>query len=1290
MKLLIRLSTKYSTVFPDLMMPDLPFIQLNMHRATAAAVTLAQSLNNEQICFLTEPCTNKNKITQVPNGYACLPNITLVERPRAALFIPRTLPHIYLEQLSTPDCAAALLDTARGKILLASIYLDYNKEVIQDWLRNLVSFVEDRRLPMIMALDCNAHSQLYGPDTNARGKIFEEFILAHGLNVENRGDAPTYHAFRHGENIDTYIDVTLTKSLVPLQNWRVHDLTFNGSDHHTITWTLPIELKPRRLIRPWAKAKWNVFSKQISDYDFHIPETLNTRKVDKLLKRWYTVINGALDKACPRREAKLSPVELDWYGHEHKYLKNRAKRKYIAHRRSSCPEKRKAFIRAKNAYSRACNKGRRLSWRLFVEKTPDENNMATLFKIAQKRDKRSINTLLKPDNTLTEPGTETIQRLTDTHFPAAQPGITPYKHDPSHLVNTEDLEDLHEWIDVDVIRKAMRQFKPNKAPGPDGLKPIVFKYLPQNALEVLSVIYKACISLCHTPKVWRETKVIFLPKPGKTTYDIPKSYRPISLSNFLLKTLERLVVWRMEKDMEDFPIHHLQHGFTKGKCTESAISNTVDYIEQHLFDDQHCLGLFLDISSAFDSISIDHIRQKLLEHGGTPDMVDWYYSYLSRRYLEVELHGDTAHLTTATGFPQGGVCSAKFWLIAFDEAIRIINSNGVTGNGYADDCSALIGGTHTHNMIEQMQTMLDRLVAWGRTCGLQFNPQKTVAVMFTRAIRSFREVRMDGQLIPYSDNVVYLGVTLDSELKWRDHVHSKIKKAKGLLMKMANITRDYWGPKPKLMKWAYTGIVRPTLSYAALTWGHAIEDDTIITSLRRLNRLAMCTIVKVPRSTPTRAMQVILDIPPLHLHILKEGLSTYLRLLNSLPLNWDGVYTNLTFSVSHRRYWAYVAQDAGITEERHDLDDCCVPRPQLRFVLNTTSFVDMADCQKQVDCNVYTDGSKINDKVGAGALILRGNQTIATKIRLPDFATVYQAEVMAIKMAADILADIPDLTTVKFFVDSQAALRTLQSDCLKSRTALNMITALNKVQHEFMEFVWTKAHVGNPGNEEADRIAKEGTELDSITPVPTPACEGKNIVERSMRALWQREWDSYPDARQSKLYHAKLDKSRAKKVLSWNKMKLGRYIRAVTGHNNLLYHLHNIDNNISPTYRFCLDGREEFHHLANDCPALWADRQIICAQDPSHSTPDRWTSDQILEFALIPKIDAAFAKPLYTMNFQRQNNDPSMDVDDPVPPTTRNESESESDVSVMNVSSETESSSQTYTDSDVSITSDIE
>ena len=733
--------------------------------------------------------------------------------------------------------------------------------------------------------------------------------------------------------------------------------------------------------------------------------------------------------------------------------------------------------------------------------------MAVLFKIAQRRDKRSINTLLKPDNTLTEPGAENIKMLTDTHFPAAQPGITPIQHDNAIKLPISEIQDSHPWIEEGLVRKAMRMFKPNKAPGPDGLKPIVFRYLPHNAIEVMTLIYKACISLGHTPHLWRETKVIFLPKPGKDSYGVPKAYRPISLSNFLLKTLERLVVWKMDKDMEEYPIHDMQHGFTKGKSTESAISNTANYIEEFLYSNEHCLGLFLDISSAFDSISITHIKEKLLEHGGEPCMVEWYYSYPGKRFLQVDLHGETVHLTTGTGFPQGGVCSARFWLIAFDEAIHIINSNGITGNGYADDCSALIGGTHTHNMIEQIQVVLDRLVAWGATCGLRFNAQKTVAVMFSRSKRTFtRQVRMDGQLIPYSDSVVYLGVTMDKELKWREHIINKIKKSKRLLMKMANITSEYWGPKPKLMRWAYTGIVRPMMTYAAHAWGHVTETEDIMDMLRRLNRLAMNTIVKVPRSTPTRAMEIILDVTPLHLHILKEGLSTHIRIMTPSSLRWTGVHTNLTFSISHLRFWEYIAEDFGLRNNTES-DDCCVPRPDLRFVLDTNSFVHMDGAQTPMDCNVYTDGSKLHGQVGSGVYIVRGATQLASHcVRLPDAATVYQAEVIAIREAAIILQQHHDLSSIKFYVDSQAALRTFQALFLKSKVALEMIQELNRIHHsEPMVFVWTKAHVGTEGNEEADRLAKEGTTLADITIIPEPSCNLKEKIDREIRSIWQTE-----------------------------------------------------------------------------------------------------------------------------------------------------------------------------------------
>ena len=78
------------------------------------------------------------------------------------------------------------------------------------------------------------------------------------------------------------------------------------------------------------------------------------------------------------------------------------------------------------------------------------------------------------------------------------------------------------------------------------------------------------------------------------------------------------------------------------------------------------------------------------------------------------------------------MCSAKFWIIAFNEAIEIINEYGVTGQGFADDCGPMIGGNNTHEMYKSMQRMLNKLYHWGEGKNLKFNPTKTVAVLFSK------------------------------------------------------------------------------------------------------------------------------------------------------------------------------------------------------------------------------------------------------------------------------------------------------------------------------------------------------------------------------------------------------------------------------------------------------------------------------------------------------------------------------------------------------------------------------
>ena len=152
-----------------------------------------------------------------------------------------------------------------------------------------------------------------------------------------------------------------------------------------------------------------------------------------------------------------------------------------------------------------------------------------------------------------------------------------------------------------------------------------------NIISCIEIIYKSCIALQFTPTSWKEAKVIFIPKNGKDRYDKAKSFRPISLSNYLLKGLEKLCVWKVEEDLLKSPIHKNQHGFQKGKSTETAISKTVNLIEKHMNNGKKCIGVFLDIQGAFDTIDPKYITQELQKHSNESDLICLLYTSPSPR-----------------------------------------------------------------------------------------------------------------------------------------------------------------------------------------------------------------------------------------------------------------------------------------------------------------------------------------------------------------------------------------------------------------------------------------------------------------------------------------------------------------------------------------------------------------------------------------------------------------------------------------------------------------------------------
>lgn len=82
---------------------------------------------------------------------------------------------------------------------------------------------------------------------------------------------------------------------------------------------------------------------------------------------------------------------------------------------------------------------------------------------------------------------------------------------------------------------------PRKAAGEDGIFPAILHNSVDLIIVVVSKLFIASIRLQHVPFIWRGARVVRIPKLGQTSYLLAKAFRLISLTSFMIQTLEKLI-----------------------------------------------------------------------------------------------------------------------------------------------------------------------------------------------------------------------------------------------------------------------------------------------------------------------------------------------------------------------------------------------------------------------------------------------------------------------------------------------------------------------------------------------------------------------------------------------------------------------------------------------------------------------------------------------------------------------------------------------------------------------------
>ena len=1195
------------------------FKQLNCGKRKACWDNLIYEMSHGQnrykaIYLLSEPYLLRDgRCPKLPFGFQCYGE----KFSRTKIVAHNSLNLWYSPEFSEKDITTCILKKDEKCWFLASLYLDILLEPVHPIFDKLVNTITISGDQLITGADTNAHSGMWFSKTcNQRGTILEEYLMYMQLHIENIGNKNTF--IRKG--CETLIDVTFSKNLISeIKDWHVVT-EFKFSDHLMIEFYLPVHVEKEEKTLDLNKCNFEKFRENLPQSRSFVKKW-DTYSIEKETRDIESSITAAIKKSCPVK--KPTKHKIKWWDNSLQRAKVEVKNLGIKAWHSKSAEDWDKFSAANKVYTKLVRKAKRQTWQKWCSDIESPQNMAWLNKAISRKENKTLSLLKYPDGSYTRSAGQVANILLDSHFPGSL-GTDPQNVDEEPLDGKScyayELESS--FITKQKVIEAFKSFGPGKASGPDNIKPRFLHNLDDNMLNRIAWLYRACLHLNYTPKSWRISKCIFIPKMGKDDYTSARSYRPISLVSFLFKALERVVLWHLEENV--LSINQLspdQHAFRKNFSCETALSDFTDDVESSIMRGQYAIGCFLDVQGAFDTVDHNAAIKAMVAKDFPKDIIKWYAQFLKNRIVFTNVLGSQAHRKITKGVGQGLVLSPVIWCLIFDSFLDLFKTGPVRARGFADDGCLLIKGPDPSTMVSIMQQGLEKVQKWAEQQKLLLSPSKTVSMIFHRKSKKTfiqpKKLKLNGVEIEYSQSTKYLGITIDTKLCWKPHIELKIQKTKRHLMMLKQSIGIRWGPQPKALKWAYQGIVLPSLTFGAIIWAKACETKGLRDKLSKLNRLISLLMCPMRKKTPTNGLQVILDLQPVDLVIREAALKSFLRVNAHDRTKWDGMGHNKSYG--HLKWCSVILKSHNIKPDGYDKTTFLNLDRRFRTDLESTDS-GLPNTTSNTQC--YTDGSRLCNRSGYGLCIYQDGSEVTKKNGyLGQHATVFQSEVYAIQKASEILRNM-DTRSVCIFTDSQAALQALAKVQINSNVVKNCILELNKLgESTSVEIKWIKAHFGFTGNEMADQEAKSGTKKIVEEKIPPPYRMALSKIEEATRQLWDQRWTQSSECRQTKQWFTATNNSLSKKLMRTSRHQLGQIVQLVTGHNFLRYHQNLVNNDINPLCRMCCEADETSYHIVCKCPAFWKLRADVFK---TYETIDNleWSVRQVLKLVSNPQLSS--------------------------------------------------------------------
>ena len=597
--------------------------------------------------------------------------------------------------------------------------------------------------------------------------------------------------------------------------------------------------------------------------------------------------------------------------------------------------------------------------------------------------------------------------------------------------------------------------------------------------------------------------------------------------------------------------------------------------------DEATAVIFIDLKGAYDTIWREGLVYKLHKSGVQGKLLGWINNFLQNRSARCILDQTTGPtFTTSIGLPQGSVLSP----ILFNTFIIDMYKAVMSKVKFADDGTVWFSAISVYTAVQVACSEAQKIKTWCRLWRLLVSLNKTEGSLFSRIPLPIKpKFELDGATLPYNSTPKILGINLDEQLTFEEHVNVVTKKATGSLRVIREVKGIAKVSTSKLVQ-LYTTLVRSIMDYGSVIW----QGSKYTNRLAAVQRKALSLCLGLPSTAGTDVAEVAAGIPPIDLHLTENAIRELAKiqaksttrpvkaLLNSMN------QTELTQSttrlvISPLRLALTQAKemekttgiDIQMIEPEPEYEEGCVamtssaPKYWSRLGSSKSRTTEQQEMGKELVMDMmmeapegtafaFTDGSCLTNPgpCGAGAAIYTDHhQPVHLKRPVTRRGSILLGELVAILITLEYvlenIANIP-CRLLKIFSDSQSTVGILTlnwKDTSYREVTQDIRKTINHLQQRniVVEIDWTPGHSSIAGNDVADGLAKEAALEASKFPEErrtTSHPEIKLACRQYISSQWQRRWEQSDTGRDFYSYCPKVDFKRlfdqpSKEAYSW-------------------------------------------------------------------------------------------------------------------------------------------------------------